>query len=40
MKAKKFSNLLKLKKEIGVTLLAPIFLKDILMAALKAKSCL
>ena len=39
-KVKQFSKLLKKKeKKIAVTLLAAISLKDMLMAALKAKSC-
>ena len=39
-KVKQFSKLLKQKeKKIAVTLLAAISLKDMLMAALKAKSC-
>ena len=37
-KGKQFSNLLKIKKEIGVTLLASISLFDMSMASLKAKS--
>ena len=36
---KLFSNLLNIKKEVGVTLLTAISLKDMLMVALKAKYC-
>ena len=36
---KLFSNLLNIKKEVGVTLLTAISLQDMLMVALKVKYC-